>query len=215
MDKEKCPQCSADLPESAKFCPECGAAASLETSANPAAMKKAVIPFRDTLIVTGVVAVITIGYFVFSNPQPKPVPQGQMPAGHGDMEGEGMVMPEIPADYDGLVAAGDQYMNQNNFPIAAECYKRALAIDGSSPDVRSDFGSCLYGMGLVDRALEEFRTVKKDYPLHSVSLFNIGVVFYSQNTPDSARFYFNKYLELDPSGKAAEQARNFLKELGV
>lgn len=203
------------MPLSAKFCPECGTAAVTRPHADKSASKTAGSQLRDTLIVTGVVAVITIGYFVFSTSQPVPVAPTQIPFGHGDMGGEGITMPALPDDYDGLVATGDQYMNQNNFPIAAECYKRALAIDGSSADVRSDFGSCLYGMGLVDRALEEFRTVKKNNPLHAVSLFNLGVVFYSKSISDSAKFYFTQYLELEPDGKAAEQARNFLNELGT
>lgn len=161
------------------------------------------------------VVLITAGYFIFSKSQPVPQPTGQVPAGHEEVGPMGAGMPNLPEDFDGLVTAGDQYMNQNNFPVAAECYKRALAIDSSSPDIRSDFASCLYGMGLVERALEEFRTIKKNSPMHGVTLFNLGVVFLGQNKSDSAKFYFAKYLELEPNGQASEQARTYIKELGI
>jgi len=203
------------MSDSAKFCSECGSALREEIKKSPLKSKPAPPPFKETLMIVGVVAVITVGYFIFSKPQQVPVPPTQVADGHGEMGDMGVTMPALPDDYDGLVLTGDQYMNQNNFPIAAECYKRALAIDDSSPDVRSDFGSCLYGMGLIERALEEFRTVKKNNPLHSVSLFNLGVVFYTQNVTDSAKFYFTHYLELEPDGKAAEQAQTYLNELGI
>lgn len=217
METIECKVCNKQVDKAAKFCPECGAAFAVQ-GGTPAALKSKPAPLKEIAIVVGVVAVITFGYFLFSTPQPVPQPpnKGQFSMkGHEDIGEMGAALENLPADYNGLVTSGDQYMNQNNFPIAAECYKRALAIDSSSPDVRSDFASCLYGMGLVDRALEEFRGVRNDYPLHSVSLFNLGVVFYTQNESDSAKYYFTEYLELSPDGQAAQQAKDFLNELGI
>lgn len=215
METKVCPLCSKEIEASAKFCPECGGSFAVQKTGGAEPPKSKLTPFQETLMVVGIVALISVGYFVFSKPQNIPTPQMQTPAGHENVGDMGAALPNLPSDYEGLIAAGDQYMNQNNFPVAAECYKRALAIDDSSADVRSDFASCLYGMGLVSRALDEFRIVKEKYPLHGVSLFNMGVVFFSQNNADSAKFYFAKYLELEPSGKAAEQARNYLNELGI
>ena len=215
MDTKVCPVCSKESEASARFCPECGGSFAVQKAASAQAAKPKLSPIQETLMVIGVVALISIGYFIFSKLQNVPQPQTQTPAGHENVGEMGAALPNLPEDFDGLVAAGDQYMNQNNFPVAAECYKRALAIDDSSADVRSDFASCLYGMGLVNRALDEFRIIKGKYPLHGVSLFNMGVVFFSQNNSDSAKFYFTKYLELEPDGKAAEQARNYLNELGI
>ncbi len=214
METKKCPNCSRPVEAAAKFCSECGAAM-VKQSPEAAPKKLVKSSLKETLLVVGVVAAITIGYFVFSTKPLVPQPTNQPFSGHEGMGEMGAGMPNLPEDYEGLVAAGDHNMNQNNFAIAAECYKRALAIDGSSPDVRTDFGSCLYGMGLPDRALEEFRAVKENFPLHGVSRFNMGVVFYEQSNSDSARYYLAKYLELEPTGKAAEQARNYLNELGI
>jgi len=216
MSTKVCNSCGREVAESAKFCSECGGAFSIQKQGKIAAPKMGSGPIRETFLVLGVVAIITAGYFLFSTHQsvPKPPRQSSIP-GHENLGDMGADLSNLPEDYDGLVSAGDNFMSQNNFAVAAECYKRALEIDGSSPDVRSDFGSCLYGMGLADRALEEFRTVREKFPLHSVSLFNLGIVFYGQNKSDSARYYFSKYLKMEPNGKASEQARTYLKELGV
>ena len=215
METKNCPGCSKAVNASAKFCPECGLALVKQNTESAVSPKLASSSWKEFLMVAGVVVAISIGYFVFSTSQKVPQPAGQIPVGHEDMDPMGAGMPKLPEDFEGLVATGNEYMNQNNYPIAAECYKRALAIDDSSPDIRSDFASCLYGMGLSDRALEEFRSIKEDNPLHAVTLFNLGVVFMGQSKPDSAKFYLGKYLELDPDGQAAEQARAYIKELGI
>jgi Tfp pilus assembly protein PilF len=105
-------------------------------------------------------------------------------------------------------------MDHENFPVAAECYRRALALDGSSTDVRSDYGSCLHGMGLPQRAIDEFRKVLAQDPKHTICNFNLGVVFNEMKLTDSARYYWNKYLKMEPQGKAADAARQLLKEIG-
>ncbi len=215
METKNCPGCSKTVDASAKFCPDCGLALVKQNTGSTVSSKPAGSSWKEFLMVAGVVVAISVGYFVFSTSKQAPQPAGQVPAGHEDIGGMDAGMPNLPEDYDGLVAAGNEFMNQNNFPLAAECYKRALALDGSSADVRSDFASCLYGMGLADRALEEFRAIKDDSPLHGVTLFNLGIVFMGQNKADSAKFYFAKYLELEPNGKAAEQARDYMKELGI
>jgi Tfp pilus assembly protein PilF len=105
-------------------------------------------------------------------------------------------------------------MDHGNYPVAAEAYRRALAIDSTSADVRTDYGACLHGMGMPDRAIEEFKRVLANDPKHSIAHFNLGIVFYQSQKPDSARYYWKKYLEIDPNGNAADAARNYLKEVG-
>lgn len=175
------------------------------------------------MIVAGALVVVAVGYFLFRQPAPKPEPpmeQGQSGAQHPpvtDESGRSVDMPmlaNLPTDYPGLVQAGNDNMDHKNFPLAAECYRRALAIDGSSTDVRTDYGACLHGMGLPQRAIDEFRKVLVQDPTHSICNFNLGVVFNEIQQKDSARYYWKKYLEMEPQGSAAEAARNLLKELG-
>jgi len=219
MSKIQCKSCRTEIDRSAKFCAECGSRQENLTHDQPdgkpdKSQKDKAFRFRESLITVGVVALITLGYFVIVEPEQIPKPdQPQQMTGHseGGME---MTLPNLPEDFDGLVSVGDNYMDEGNFPLAAECYKRALEIDSTSVNVRSDFGSCLYGMGLGDRAIEEFRKVHAIDASHSIALFNLGVVFSGQGLSDSANFYMGKYLLLEPEGKAADRARELINKVG-
>jgi tetratricopeptide (TPR) repeat protein len=175
------------------------------------------------MIVVGALVVVAVGYFLFKQPAPKPEAPEQQPSSGAqhppvtDESGKSVDMPmltDLPTDYKGLVQAGNDNMDHGQFPLAAECYRRALAIDGSSTDVRTDYGACLHGMGLPQRAIDEFRKVLVQDPKHTICNFNLGVVFNELQQTDSARFYWTKYLKMEPQGKAADAARQYLKEIG-
>lgn len=222
MTDNKCPDCSATLPPKARFCNECGAAVGAARPAKKTEAKKVKSSggkkgSRDMIIIAAVIVIVAGGYMMFKEPEQLPQKPGLSGDAHTDLEGmDGMIgsLPNMPADYNGLVDMGNQLMDQSNFAVAAECYKRALVIKGDSPNVRTDFGACLHGMGLPHRAIEEFMTVIKDYPKHGIANYNLGIVYLGINNPDSARTYWEKYLKLEPNGSAAESARNYLNELG-
>lgn len=225
MSVRTCPSCHKEISGDFKFCPECGS--SLGTS--KAKQTKGNVKkgksnsTRDAIIIIGALVLIAGGYFIINRPATpehnhQPQQQQQQSGNYDHPEVEGMeggmgAAADLPTDYNGLVQAGNNYMDLGNFALAAESYKRALKIDGSSPDVRTDYGACLHGMGLEQRALEEFYTVIKDHPKHGISHFNLGIVYYGLHEADSAKLYWNKYLELEPSGQAADKAREKLKEM--
>ena len=235
MESKNCPSCNAGVLESAKFCPECGVP--LSADAKPSSQTSGSNAIRDIGIIVGVLAVVAVLFFVLKRPTPTPMPanqpekemtqqqmppqyqdqaQGQMqgmPQGHDAMSGM-PALDSLPKDYAGLVNIGNQNMDHQQFAIAAECYKRALALNGTDQNVRVDYGACLHGMGLADRAIEEFQTALKSQPNHPVAHFNLGVVYMDKQNKDSAKFYLQKYLKLDPNGQAAEAAKNLMKELG-
>ena len=167
---------------------------------------------RDAAIIVGALAIITVGYFLLRERQERPQPQAApMSMNQSGMPGSNM--PGMPTDYDGLVQAGNEYMDAGNYAVAAESYRRALDIDGSSTMVRTDFGACLHGMGLPERAIDEFRKVITQDPSHQFASFNMGIVFMGMNQPDSSRKYFEYCLDLNPSPEMAERARQLIKDL--
>lgn len=221
MSNKECPSCGQNVEETAKFCPNCGFSLSKKKPAKnqPKKTSQKSNGLRDTLIIAGVLVIVIVGFFIYKQPAEKPVQQNQpnLGAGHPDVamdDGTSSVLANLPTDYESLVQLGHQTMDNNNFALAAECYRRALKIDGSSNDVRTDYGACLHGMGLPMRALQEFQTVLKNDPKHNIANFNSGIVFYSIQQPDSAKVYFKKYLDIDPTGKAAPDAKRYLQELG-
>lgn len=216
----KCPSCGHETSQG-KFCPECGAPLTAKAKGKPAAQsgkKGKSTAVRDLSIVAAALVAVTAGYFLLKEPEKLPQApqqqQAQMPQGHEGMDMSQMSNIQFPPDYASLVQMGNQTMDAGNFAVAAEAYRRALVIDESSVNVRTDFGACLHGMGLPNRALEEFYRVIKEHPEHSIANFNIGIVYHGLGKEDSAKVYWEKYLRIDPSGSAAAAARQYLKELG-
>jgi len=222
MNQKKCPDCSTVVPAGAKFCPDCGApltSAPAKDSPKKDEAKKS-HGARDTIIIVAALVVIVGSFYIFSDKEepPKPPQQQQQSATdqvHGGMSMDEMManLGDIPEDFNGLVQAGNKFMDANQFPMAAECYKRALVLHPEVNDVRVDFGACLHFMGLDSRALEEFYTVTKEQPDHPIANFNLGIVYYGMNQMDSAKFYWDHYLKLEPNGKAADQARGYLEQM--
>ena len=173
---------------------------------------------RDTLTIVGLLLIIAVAYLAYHLPgADSPTAQEEIPF-HPDLSAGGMdnamnALANLPKDYETLVPMGNSFMDQGSFAVAAEIYKRALAIN-DVPDVRIDYGACLNAMGLPLRAIEEFQQARLSDPNHAIACFNLGIVYFSQQQQDSARTYFNKYLELDPTGQAAEATRGYLQELG-
>ncbi len=208
----KCTQCGYDIPPEAKFCPECGAPLKTATS-QPVNLKRPHV--RDTFILVGALVVVTIGYFVFTSSKKAPSHPAQQPRTNqpvNSMDDAMSMLENLPEDYSSLVAMGNSLMDEGNYSFAAECYKRALSISDTSWNVRVDYGTCLHGMGLSERAVQILSEVVKNQPTHAIAHFNLGVIYYDLNRIDSARLYWQKYLKLDPQGHAAEAAKSLLKE---
>ncbi len=217
----RCRQCGYELPAESRFCPECGAPVSERDATVVTAYRTAretqSTAWRDWLILVGVLAAVTAAYFVVK--EAAAPPEGEQSrrqavgeSGSSAMDGMPDPLRDLPQDYSSLVELGNRLMDERNYPLAAECYRRVLQMDESALDVRVDYGACLHGMGLPQRALEEFRNVLSRDSLHVIAIFNLGIVYYDLNEVDSARTCWQKYLRLDPNGPAASKARELLAE---
>lgn len=215
MSVKKCSNCNLEVPKKTRFCPECGSPFGNAAGAKPEPKKSS--SSRDTFIIIGVLVVIVVGYLIVNQQNTEPLPveqaQPQQDFSHPDIgEMEGM-LENMPTDFPSLVTLGNQNMDQGHSAMAAEAYKRALVIKPNEDNVRTDYGACLHAMGLPERAIEEFDIVLKNNPQHEIAMFNKGIVYYTSQQADSARYYWEKYLTLFPQGTAADQAREFLKML--
>lgn len=216
MTSKNCPACGHNVTGGAKFCPECGAPLTVRGDSKPKKPGGRKIP-RDTIIIVSVIVVATAGFFLFKSPEEMPQPTATSEFAHPDVGGSNAASMtsgiNFPTDYNSLIKLGNQTMDQGNYPVAAESYRRALAIEPHSPDVRTDYGACLHGMGLPDRALQEFRTVLKDHPEHVIANFNMGIVYYNLQEPDSARTYWNTVMTLKPDSALANMVTQYLKQV--
>ena len=163
--------------------------------------------WRDIAIAFGALAVISIGYFLIREPGLPPQPPSGAP-GHDNMGME--MLGDLPTTFDGLVAAGNKQMDEGEYVVAAEIYRRALEIQPNATDVRVDFGTCLFAMGLPERAREEFTQALTEQPNHGIATFNMGIVFNHLGKRDSAEMFWKRYLEIQPEGPTADRARDLL-----
>lgn len=212
-----CPKCNQEVTNKTKFCPNCGTPLTkgAQAKANQPKPKKS-NNARDMIIIFSVLVVIVAGFFILKKPANVEQPQTRNNMNtHPDVGDQGMMnaLSQLPTDYNSLIKLGHQTMDQGNYAMAAECYKRALTIDGSDNDIRTDYGACLHGMGLPDRALAEFRKVLVAVPNHTIATFNAGIVFYTLDQIDSAKVYWEKALTLNPSADLKKSIEQYLNDL--
>jgi tetratricopeptide (TPR) repeat protein len=217
LTQPQCPACHAALAPNAKFCPSCGKpldSAQKSAGGQPSeANRERPLRLRDVFLVLGVIAAFSVGFFALKSPGQRPQPAAadmrSIPGHDADMS----ALQNMPTDFEGLVAAGDRQMDNGNYLIATEAYRRALALKPAAVDVRTDYGACLYAMGLPERALREFYAVIGTMPQHAIVHFNMGIVYHSIGQADSASSYFRRYLEIEPDGPSAPTARQLLAAL--
>ncbi|GAC1571950.1 MAG: hypothetical protein NVS3B7_02370 [Candidatus Elarobacter sp.] len=120
-----------------------------------------------------------------------------------------------PKDLAALVGLGNMEFDAQKFDKAHEYYGRALAIDPTNPDVRTDdavaqhqTGHDIEALAALDRVLAQ----RKDFP---TALFNRGVVLQAVGRRTDAVAAFKHYLNVvKPNDPRAADARAALQQLG-
>jgi len=159
---------------------------------------------------------IFIFVFVSSQSRPPAASPGSTPSSQGDPplpQLSEVEIAQLPKDFKKLVEMGNHYFDHQQFHDAMVIYKKALEINPSDLDVRTDFAAALNFMGDFVGAKRELEKVLAKSPDHIVATFNLGVVHINTGDNGAARKYWNKYLELDPSSPRAQEVRKLLAEL--
>jgi hypothetical protein len=120
-----------------------------------------------------------------------------------------------PKDLGALVQLANMEYDAQKFDKAAALYVRALALDPTNPDVRTDYATTLHRGGRDLDALEQLDLVLHQRPGFHAALFNRGVVLRAIGRRTDAVADFKKYLTVaGPSDPRAAEARTALHELG-
>lgn len=121
-----------------------------------------------------------------------------------------------PKDLNALVQLGNLYYDNNKFSQAIEYYGKALEIDPSNVNVRTDRGSCYWSLGQADAAIAEFQKSLQVDPTHSMTLFNLGVVYlHGKNDVGEARKAWEKLLTTNPNDPRRSRIQEMLASLGT
>ena len=207
---DKCPKCGNDINSTEKYCSGCGYS---ENAAQKSGHGK------NITIIFAAIIISAAGYFIFAK-GPETKGKGFK---HPDIEGITMEpMPDmeqalanLPDDYEGLVQKGNEYMDDRLYPLAIECYRRALAIDSTDANVIIDLGACRHAEGEYETAIALFRRALEIEPEHAVGHFNLGIAYSSIDNMDSTRKYWSRYVELSPQSPLADTIRHFLETIDL
>ena len=120
-----------------------------------------------------------------------------------------------PKDVAALVQLGNMEFDAQKFDKAADYYRRALALDPTNPDVRTDYATALHQGGHDLDALAQLDSVLKERPDFRTALFNRGVVLQAIGRRTDAAADFRRYLKVaGPNDQRADAARAALTDLG-
>ncbi|MBV9409347.1 MAG: tetratricopeptide repeat protein [Candidatus Eremiobacteraeota bacterium] len=120
-----------------------------------------------------------------------------------------------PKDLAALVRLGDMEFDAQKFDKATDFYRRALALDPSNPDVRTDLATALHENGHDLDALAQLDAVLKERPDFHPAVFNRGVVLQAIGRRTDAIVAFKHYLAITgPDDPRAPNARAALQQLG-
>jgi tetratricopeptide (TPR) repeat protein len=95
---------------------------------------------------------------------------------------------------------------------AVRQYEKAIEIDSAHVGAHSNLGRIFDERGLKDKAEREYRLAIKGGGNNPVPLYNLGAFYYEQGDYRSARKYWEKALEANPSFAPAKQGLNLLKQ---
>jgi tetratricopeptide (TPR) repeat protein len=142
----------------------------------------------------------------FTHPDIPGMPPGQSP----DME---KILATLPGDYDELVNLGNHYMDNGIYALAIECYRRALAIDSTDPNVMVDLGACSHAVGNLAEAIAFFKKALQLDPDHAIAHFNLGIAYTGLGEMNEARKHWKKYVEIAPESPLADTVRKYIENL--
>jgi cytochrome c-type biogenesis protein CcmH/NrfG len=119
-----------------------------------------------------------------------------------------------PNDLEALIFLGNANYDITRFDQARTYYERALAIDPTNLRVRTDLATSYYSIGLVDKALDEMRTVLKQEPSHEAALYNLGLVLLNDKKDKKGAIEaWETLLQHHPDSPRASVLRQKLDEL--
>lgn len=108
---------------------------------------------------------------------------------------------------------GNLLYDSGDYAAAARTYKKVLALDPGNPDVRVDYGTCLYYQRQPMEAIAEFKRVLTTHPRFVNAMVNMGIVYDSLGQGDQAAQQWHTALELTTDPKIKAKIKDLLDSL--
>ncbi len=111
------------------------------------------------------------------------------------------------------IRLGNLFFDIENKSEAIIYYKKALEIDDTNAEVRIDMGICYFESGDPEIAIDEIKKALEFSPNHPQGLYNLGIINYSTGRTVEAAEWWNKYLAVEPQGRLADKAKEYISEI--
>ena len=119
-----------------------------------------------------------------------------------------------PANFQALLQMGNLHFDSENFPGAAEYYRRVLDVSPDNINVSTDLGTALYYANRIDEAIAAFEVSLSIEPDHPQSLFNMGVVLVEErNDKEGAIRLWERLVEANPGYPQVEMVKEEIARL--
>jgi len=112
--------------------------------------------------------------------------------------------------YDSLMKAGQREMSRSP-SVAMESFRKASEARPNRVDPVARMAECAVRMGDLESAGRLFRAALKLGPSHAPTLVGMARVQKAQGKVSDARYYYTRYLEVNPQGNQAEEAQSYLE----
>jgi len=119
-----------------------------------------------------------------------------------------------PNDLAAIVGLSDMYFDAGKFDQAIGFYTRALALDPTNPDVRTDYATALHQTGHDLEALKQLDIVLSQRPKFLQALYNRGVVLRSIGRRTDAIAAFHAFVAAAPNDPRVPDAKTNITDLG-
>jgi tetratricopeptide (TPR) repeat protein len=219
-----CTNCQTNLPESAKFCSECGQRVSQpETqtdqikseSSNTTAFSK---PLQAFGLIFGAVAVaVLIVVLILDSNRQATAEKKEISSTPSEIPEEVKVQLEkLEADPESIplnIETGNLLFDVGRFDEAIPFYQKALSKDSLNIGVQIDLAVCFFNLRDAEQAIVEMKKALKIDPTHSKGLFNMGIIYYNMGQFENVRKYWEKLMVVHPESMEAARARELLQSI--
>lgn len=175
------------------------------------------------VVVVTLVAGVIIGWMVGQKgsggaPAPAAPPQASAPASGVNLQQRinelKAVVASDPKNRNAWVSLGNEYFDADRPMDSIEAYAKALELNDKDANVLTDQGVMFRRLGWFDRAIDNFTKANQVDPSHSVSLFNLGIVYrYDLQDFAKAKNVWERFLAVNPNGSGSDRVRQELEFL--
>ena len=216
-----CIKCNSNLPKHSNFCPNCGAAVSINSDSSDNIRKSAtnINPFL-IIIISGIVAILGIVLILDSNVSEKKISNSisnkqnqETTEIFSKIESINSDLQNDPNNIRLNIEMGNNLFDVKQYRKAIPHYKIALESNPENVEVRIDLAVSYYNLQVNDSAFVEIEKALRLSPNHQQGLYNLGVMHYNSGNKEKAKDSWTKLIELHNGSQAAETAKQLLKNI--